>query len=1102
MKTWQRQLRWFVIMSWFGAGTAQAAIDIAQAPLETGTTVDPNIIFLLDDSGSMRWGFMPDDLDTNFNLGNNGDNCSSAVSYGGGDVRRCNASGRKYLTSSYLNKVYYNPDVTYEVPFKADGTTKFTTPSFTSAPVNGYVSNSTTINLSNNYRAIIADFYYPDGTTGFTVSSSTSSSAAGAAFYHTFSETSGCIASPRSDSCYTLVTVPAAQQTNFAIWFSFYRTRIMAAKAGVTAAFHQQGTKMRVGYDGINVASDNNTIAHGVMPFSGGDRQAFFTWLFELTPTGGTPLRSALQAAGSYLQTKTPWRSNPTDAGSALLECRQNYTILMTDGYYDGTDSLSSVGNQDGSNGSTITGPRSRTYTYTATNPYSDNVSDSLADVAMKYWKNELDSGWASAEKLANTVPTSSTDPAFWQHMVTFGVGFGVLGSVSTATAQNAITAGSAVAWWTGSGPQNKINDLLHASVNGRGSFFSAADPATFSQGLANTLNAIAERVGSSSNIAATAINSLQTESNLYQARYISGEWSGDLWSYATSDVSTPVWKASDNMPAAAARNIVYGADNGSAKTFAWANLSSNEKVTLGNSSDVLDYIRGDTSKEKRNGGTLRNRTKVLGDLVNSSPELVAEPYDLSFHRYSWAGANSYRAFVDGAARTRTKMLYVGGNDGMLHGFNATTGSEVFAYIPRNVMTAISGDTVNVLKKYSEPAYSHAYSVDGSPTVNDVYINTAWKSVLVGTQGRGGNGIFAIDVTDPSALGTTSVLWDRNFAELGIYLGKPQVTRAESGDWVVIVGYGYNNSTNKSGLLVLDLATGAIIRNIATSAGSAADPNGMAEVNLLDVDADGNTDWVYGGDMHGYVWKFDLSSSNSSSWAVAYSGAPLFQAKDAANNRQMITGGVLSAMDPKTGKVWLFFGTGRYLNINDPSSTSAQTWYGIIDGSAIAGRSELAARTITNSGDYRLITEAASLEATKKGWYMDLPDTRERAVDMPSMVGAELIVNTMIPDTNVCNPSGSGYVMAISPFTGGRLKKLFFDINNDNNFTSSDMVTVSGQASVVSGIKVNSLNSVSTLAKVGTVIKSFNNRESAGVEGRTIDPTRNSGMQSWRVINN
>ena len=216
----------------------------------------------------------------------------------------------------------------------------------------------------------------------------------------------------------------------------------------------------------------------------------------------------------------------------------------------------------------------------------------------------------------------------------------------------------------------------------------------------------------------------------------------------------------------------------------------------------------------------------------------------------------------------------------------------------------------------------------------------------------------------------------------------------------------------------------------------------------------------------------------------------------------MITGGVLSSVEQTTGKVWLFFGTGRYLNVNDPSNNDQQTWYGLMDGATISGRSELESRTMTNVGDQRVITEVNNMTAGKKGWYMDLIDTRERIVDMPLMVGPELVMNTTIPDTNVCNPSGSGYLMVVSPYTGGRLKKTFFDIDNNSEFDEDDKVSVAGNPTIVSGIKVSSLNSVTRLAKVGELIKSFNNCEGGCIESRAIDPTRNVGMQSWRELTN
>ena len=70
-------------------------------------------------------------------------------------------------------------------------------------------------------------------------------------------------------------------------------------------------------------------------------------------------------------------------------------------------------------------------------------------------------------------------------------------------------------------------------------------------------------------------------------------------------------------------------------------------------------------------------------------------------------------------------MLYVGGNDGMLHGFSAADGKEKIAYVPRGVI----GD----LKKLADPKYNHQYFVDGSPMTGDVLDGSTWRTALVGT---------------------------------------------------------------------------------------------------------------------------------------------------------------------------------------------------------------------------------------------------------------------------------------------------------------------------------------------------------------------------------
>lgn len=1045
----------FAITMCCSAGIAQAAVDISSTPLQTGTAVDPNILFLIDDSGSMRWGFMPDDLVTRISNGQRLPDCSGRGDYAG-SANTCflSTTGRTYLVSGYLNKIYYDPDETYTPPVKEDGTL-YANASYTAAKVDGYSSSSGSVNLATQYRAIMDDYYYYGRTSGsginrvgFTVSPSGN---AGSAFYYSFK--SGC-ASQYSDSCYGIKYVAASEQVNFANWFSYYRTRMMAAKAGIGRAFQPQPTTMRVGYAGINKASGDGTIknAAGISSqtkkFEGSSRTAFFNWLYGKEADGATPLIGALTAAGEYFSSAGPWRSSDTDITE--LTCRQSFTMLMTDGYY--SDSGSGTGNADGTNGSIITSPDGKRYQYKAVAPFQDSHSNTLADVAMKYWRSDL------RPALENRVPATEEYPAFWQHMVTFGIGFGVTADVAADTAFAAIRTKTTISWPNPANSNSaKIDDLLHASVNSRGGFFSAANPTEFAKGLTGTLNSITARVGAASNLAAVSA-STQAGAKVFQGRYVSGKWDGDLWAYDLEAGTSIAWKASEKLPRHSDRNIKF-VKSGVLTDFKPDNLTT---AQLGVASTavktaLVNYLRGERSNEVLSNGVykFRDRVSPLGDIANSSPVYVAAPERMGYQRYTnWPEAVSYEAFL-AAHKNRKHMVYVGANDGMFHAFDATTGVETFAYIPQAVLPE--------LRQLSDIHYAHKYYVDGNATVRDIYLDNKWRTVLLSTTGRGQfSSMFALDITDP---GNIQVLFDITVGAIGQNVGTPVVARANDGLWTALLGSGYNNSANRTGLLYFKLSqlngqfgsyTGAAVTMIAATNDS---NNGLSKIESWDYDFDGNLDFVYGGDVQGNIWKFDLRGATG--WKIANRGQPLFKAA-IAGKVQPVTGGLTLSAEPGSGKLWLHFGTGKYLTLADldSASFSTQSMYGITDDFSDAGvsfsRNDLQTRLLSSPAqepNRRGLSASTALAVNKRGWYIDLSDG-ERVVLPALLADQQLEVTTIIPDNDPCLAGGTSWKLAIDPYKGGRLRTNYFDTNTDGKFDEQDNLS-SGE--VTSGVKTDGI---------------------------------------------
>lgn len=997
--------------------------------------------------------------------------------------------------------------------------------------------------------------------------------------------------------------VPAAQchddnatRQNVANWFSYYHSRILMAKSGLMNAFATLDTDIRFGFGSIDGNNDGNVPDPStsgtpkmskVKPFgdgtSGTRRQQFWKWVEGASANSGTPLRTALRAAGNYYRDDDqPWVSGDNapecsgKTGTALsdctaqqLSCRQSYTILTTDGFWNGdtitlNGSSYKIGGQDYSGdwdgGPSSSAPVKHTdpndvqYVYKAVAPYAgglaSNSQSTLADIAMYYWLADL------RPSLADTVPTNSDDPAFWQHMTTFTVGlFDQDTSIpykrsdtgdSTSTTPEALFAwakgGAAVpgfAWPQPSADSiNNIGDLVHAGLNGRGGFYSAGNPDAFASGIRDALRRVSQNIGSGASLAANSTK-LDTGTTTYQAIYYTGSWKGDLRAFpvnADGTISTnSSWVASDEMPAATDRLIktCTGDCIGNGKMVSFTSSDSfdtkNElcadpaNCLTDEATNKINYLRGDSSKEQSKGGSLRNRTTPLGDIIDSQPVFVGAPNANLYARKSFAG--SYSSFTTSEiVRTRRKLLFVAANDGMLHAFNAEAtddgkdaGREMFAYLPKSVIK--SG-----VKKISRPDYGessnpHQYFNDGELTVADVQISGDWKTVLVGTSGRGpAKTIYALDITDPESI---TLLWERaagdgqsNSNYIGQIVGKPVIARVTGGSWVAILGNGYNSSAGKPALLQFDIGTGAL--SVYTTTGSSNDGLAPPAVWISDATLTDNiSTQAYAGDLNGNVWAFDLDADGGS-------GSQIFVAKNSSGGTQPITAGMVVTKNPADDSVWVFFGTGSVL-ATFGTSDGKQTWYGlIVQGdnkvSSSTTRSDLQQRTIaaeTAASSGRLAARGFSVATDgdmsgKKGWYVDLVPPSgtaqgERMVTPNQFQGSLLIGTTRLPtgNTDPCNPSGSGWIMAIDPFTGSPPKVPFFDVNGDGKFTtdsSGDVATgTDGKVYVSAGVGFSSI--ANNPIFVGhTMLISFDNAKTGSVN------TRGSVGQlkkvSWREMVN
>lgn len=1057
-----------VLLGFCLAGSAGAGtVDIADAPIPTGGSIQvkPNIMFVLDDSNSMEWTYIPDRV----------------VDY----VTLNQLENRYGFASPACNAIYYDPKVTYVPPLKADGTS-YPAASFNAAKKDGFKSDSAVVNLGADFRAddevcnpVInqcdlpqAAYYYkylksdtkqdrsPDPL-AYVYSNGILDKSAGIFPYCNYE-----VDSREGKKYFTKITPSSVDEQidkqNFANWYSYYRSRVNAMKSAAGRAFAQlrNPDALRIGFSTLSetgVSANNSFQPLGDFCAAGSNecepstqRSEFFSKLYETPTAGKTPMRSSLAKIGRMYAGFHDGSRLTGSADPVLYSCQQNFVILATDGSWSREASAAfniantgGVGDRDGD----------------APRPMYDRhkAANTLADIAMYYYETDLRDqaldnciGGRGESVCTNDAQGGGrNNKASTQHMVTFTLGFGVDGLLKyTENYETGLELDySAILGGSGDWPDPKtddlredyparVDDLWHAAVNGRGKYFSAKTPDSLVAGLAGALKSVESRPGAGSGAATSSLEPTAGDDFAYVASYRTQYWDGDLQArridLLTGAVAPEVdrtWSARAKLDAQVAgagwsERKIYMKGRGTTRLdFTSANVRSvHSSLPAELTNDVIDFIRGDTSKEDQADNmtrTLRNRAHVLGDIVSSHPVYVRRPP----FKYSDSGYADFASDKSG----RTGIVLVGANDGMLHAFDANDGSELWAYVPTAVIQNLHK---LALKEYGQG--SHQYYVDGAITVGDICIesdctdvrSSAWRTIAVVGLGKGGRSYFALDITDTT---NPQILWEfdqGSDSDLGLSFGNPIITK-QAGRWVVLVASGYNNVSPGDGqgrLFVLNARTGAMISEIVANTGG-TDPalSGIAKIsNWVDnIRLDDTTRYVYAGDLSGRLWRFDLTNESVTQLASFGSGQSITTRPELA--------------EVKTGtnslKRVIFVGTGKYLGQGDLNDASLQSIYAVSDMLDATGWGDfrtaagVVEQTLTKSGATRTVTNKAVDWTTGPGWFVDLDTESGERVNVDfKIVSGVLAVVSNVPELSSCTVGGRSYIYFFDYRTGSSVQ--------------------------------------------------------------------------------
>jgi type IV pilus assembly protein PilY1 len=546
----------------------------------------------------------------------------------------------------------------------------------------------------------------------------------------------------------------------------------------------------------------------------------------------------------------------------------------------------------------------------------------------------------------------------------------------------------------------NIVHPFLEgAARKGDGVYYRANNATELRTALEFAVQDILRRISAGSAVAVVSTEQ-GTDDRLYRGKFMPIDWDGFMECYRLPyhDGDAAIWEAGELLRQRSSDSrSIFTAIGGSVLGFSVSN-ASNLRTRLGAASDaaaadLISWGRGNDVNGLRN-----RRGWILGPIVHSTPVVVGPPANFLIEE-------SYQDFFN-ANENRRKMVYVGANDGMLHAFDANSGEERWAFVPEFALP--------VFATMADSFYCHKYSVDQTVTVKDMKIGGSWRTVLASGGRQGGAAIFAMDVTDPN---NPRLLWQNTLPNNMTFTSEVELVTI-GGEAVALVGSGLDRTYMESWVHGYRVADGSLLGSRMLSRNSRAVRNKSTRPVSLDVNLDDSIDYVYAADLLGSVYRFDTRGmADPDDWTMS----KLY------NGTVEITANPSVAYGPND-HIYVYFGTGAYLEDQDMMTTAPQRFICVID------KRDGSTATISN---LRNQTSSVSVIGNAAGWYLNLAQLTGERVTQPAVVVAETVIFTSFaPDQDACVAGGTSFLYQMRYDNGGK---------TDEQENLGDRVTELGQ---------------------------------------------------------